>query len=106
MAAAMPEKGRRRGRGLDFLLSTPEKAKPTRQLELDLDRLKPNPCQARSSFDPQAVAGLAESIRQHGVIQPVSVRRRGDSYELVAGERRMLAARQAGLKSIPAVVHE
>ena len=106
MTPALPEKGRRLGRGLDFLLSTTEQTKPSQHAEIELDRLKPNPWQPRSNFDSAALASLAESIRQHGVIQPVSVRKRGDSFELIAGERRMLAARQAGLKSIPATVHE
>ena len=107
MAAATPEKGRRLGRGLDFLLSTPEATKSAQQADIKLEDLRPNPWQPRAAFDPEALSALTESIRQHGVIQPISVRKRSDGgYELIAGERRMLAARRAGLKTIPAVVHD
>lgn len=66
--------------------------------------IKPNPAQPRRVFDPQALEELTESIRQHGIIQPLSVRRIGTTYELIAGERRLRAAQAAGLSEIPCIV--
>jgi ParB family chromosome partitioning protein len=70
----------------------------------------PNPYQPRTVFDPEAVAELAESIKEHGVIQPLIVTRPADRsgapYHLIAGERRLLASRQAGLKKVPVIVRE
>jgi ParB family chromosome partitioning protein len=63
-----------------------------------------NPYQPRRSFAPEALAELTESIRQHGILQPLTVRLRGDGYELIAGERRLQAARKAGLASVPVIV--
>lgn len=74
--------------------------------EIAVADIDPNPDQPRRVFDPSALARLAESIRVHGVLQPVVVRRAGDRYELVVGERRWRAAQQAGLASIPAAVLE
>jgi len=103
------------GRGLDALL--PEKPEPVlrdetaanpRQ-ELAVDQIRPNPEQPRRTFDEAELAALADSLRQHGVLQPVVVRALpGDagppSYELVVGERRWRAARAAGLATIPATI--
>ena len=66
--------------------------------------IKPNPEQPRRVFDPEALSELAESIGRHGIIQPLSVRRVGNSYELIAGERRLRAAQMAGLTEIPCIV--
>ena len=66
--------------------------------------IKPNPAQPRKVFNPQALEELAESIRQHGVLQPLSVRRVGTFYELIAGERRLRAAGIAGLTEIPCII--
>lgn len=66
--------------------------------------IKPNPEQPRRVFDPEALAELSESIGRHGIIQPLSVRRVGSSYELIAGERRLRAAQMAGLTEIPCIV--
>ncbi len=74
--------------------------------EIPVAAIDPNPDQPRRHFDPDALANLAESIRVHGVLQPVVVRRAGARYELVVGERRWRAAQQAGLASIPAAVLE
>jgi ParB family chromosome partitioning protein len=71
---------------------------------IDIDQIRPGRHQMRRHFDPEAIAGLAESIRQSGVIQPVVVRAHESGYELLAGERRWRAAQQAGLHSVPAVV--
>jgi ParB family chromosome partitioning protein len=69
-----------------------------------VDQIRPSHQQVRSRFDAEPLGELAESIRQHGVLQPLLVRRSIDGYELIAGERRWRAARLAGLNSVPAVV--
>ena len=66
--------------------------------------IRPNPAQPRKVFREEALTELAESIRQHGVLQPLSVRRVGVGYELVAGERRLRAAQLAGLTEVPCIV--
>lgn len=71
---------------------------------IDIKRIKPNPQQPRKDFPEQELAELTESIREHGVIQPVTVRKTVDGYELVAGERRLRASERAGLLKIPAFV--
>lgn len=66
--------------------------------------IRPNPEQPRKHFSQESLAELAESIRQHGVLQPLSVRRAGPAYELIAGERRLRAAQMAGLPEVPCIV--
>ncbi|MDO5399511.1 MAG: ParB/RepB/Spo0J family partition protein [Eubacteriales bacterium] len=66
--------------------------------------IRPNPAQPRKIFTPEALDELADSIRQHGILQPLSVRRVGNSYELIAGERRLRAAQRAGVDDIPCIV--
>jgi ParB family chromosome partitioning protein len=83
---------------------TPGPLEPGASRELPLDAIDPNPEQPRRIFDDEQLASLAASIRVHGVLQPVVVRRAGDRYELVVGERRWRASRAAGLDSIPAVI--
>jgi ParB family transcriptional regulator, chromosome partitioning protein len=90
------------GRGLDALI--PRGANGPQELELG--RIEPNPQQPRQHFDPVALEELAESIRAHGVLQPVIVHRSASGYTLIAGERRWRAAQLAGLRSIPAIVKE
>jgi ParB family transcriptional regulator, chromosome partitioning protein len=91
------------GRGLAALIPqrTPQGSGP---LEIPLDRIRENPRQPRVRVDDAALATLTESIRAHGVIQPILVTETFDGYTLVAGERRVRAARLAGLDRIPAVV--
>ncbi|HWO72159.1 MAG TPA: ParB/RepB/Spo0J family partition protein [Dehalococcoidia bacterium] len=95
------------GRGLDALI--PSAGQPGVE-EVDIDLIAPNPQQPRTVFDAAALAELAESIREHGVIQPLIVSRPagggGAPYQLIAGERRLLAARQAGLRRVPVIVKE
>ncbi len=74
--------------------------------EIPLERIVPNPDQPRRVFDRGQLDSLARSIRVHGVLQPVVVRKAGDGYELVVGERRWRASKEAGLDSIPAVIAE
>jgi len=66
--------------------------------------IRPNPAQPRKVFKPEALDELSDSIRQHGILQPLSVRRCGSSYELIAGERRLRAAELAGITDIPCIV--
>ena len=73
-------------------------------LYLPAARIRPNPAQPRRVFDPEALQELAQSIRQYGVLQPLSVRRTPGGYELVAGERRLRAAGLAGLETVPCLL--
>ena len=95
------------GRGLGALLSSDRTidlgAEPS---EVDLDSIVPGPMQPRTHFDEASLQGLADSIRSHGIVQPLLVRRRGDGFELIAGERRWRAARLAGITRVPVVVKE
>lgn len=80
-------------------------AESGRLLDLPIDRVVRNEAQPRTSFDPEALAALATSIEARGIIQPIAVRQVGrDRFELIAGERRWLAAQRAGLRTVPAVV--
>lgn len=93
------------GRGLDALIPRAVPATDTR--EIAIDRIARNPHQPRNRFDDDETAELAASIALHGVLQPIVVRAAADGgYELIAGERRLRAARIAGLSHIPAVVRE
>ena len=75
--------------------------------DLPIDAIRPNAAQPRQVFDEEAMAELVHSIREVGLLQPVVVRRTGaDSYELVMGERRLRAAQQAGLSTIPAIIRD
>lgn len=90
------------GRGLGALLPGAEKpAQGASPVILPLDVIRPNPVQPRRNIDPDSLGSLAESIRVHGIIQPLVVRPAGKSYEIVAGERRWRAARLAGLEEVP-----
>lgn len=71
---------------------------------LPIDQIRPSPFQARKNFDEQELAALAQSIRENGLLQPVTVRRTQDGYELVAGERRLRACRMAKMTAIPAIL--
>ena len=93
------------GRGLAAILPEPVAADELRDLPVAL--IQPNPNQPRTRFDEDSLAGLAASIEASGVVQPLLVRPLDDgSYELIAGERRWRAARQAGLERVPAVVRD
>jgi ParB family chromosome partitioning protein len=93
------------GRGLAAILSTGEAEVEAELRELPLDLIVANPDQPRRTFEEGALAGLAESLKERGVLQPVLVRPlAGGTYELIAGERRWRAAQLAGLESLPAIV--
>jgi len=90
-------------------MPVPAAAQPAamaRPMEIDLDRIDPNPFQPRQYFSEDELAELSASILQHGVVQPILVRPRGDRFQLVVGERRVRAAQRASLMRIPAVVKE
>lgn len=93
------------GRGLGALLSsTPAEGETLR--ELSIDEISPSPNQPRKSFDINSLEDLSASMRQSGILQPVVVRRAGNGYQLIVGERRLRAAKMAGLERVPAVVRE
>src|SRR4051794_2167426 len=93
------------GKGLSALIpDTPEPGAGV--TELDVDLLRPNELQPRLRVDDAGLEELAQSIRTHGVIQPIVVRRVDGAYEIIAGERRWRAARQAGLRRVPVVVRD
>lgn len=97
------------GKGLESLIPGSGRDRGVRVLELGLDEIRPNPHQPRKSFEPARIAELAASIQEKGVVQPILVRRKASAsgeYELIAGERRLRAAREAGLKKIPALIRE
>lgn len=73
---------------------------------LPLDRIRPGPFQPRSIFEPQSLQELADSIEEQGIIQPIVVRPSGDSFEILAGERRWRAAQMAGLEDIPVIIRQ
>ncbi|MDD3824963.1 MAG: ParB/RepB/Spo0J family partition protein [Anaerolineaceae bacterium] len=94
------------GKGLEALIPTDQE--PAGGVaQVPVAAIAPNPMQPRTAMDPEALAELAESIREHGLIQPLIVTRQGpEQYQLIAGERRLQAARLAGLGSVPAIVKE
>ncbi len=89
------------GRGLDALIPQPDAPADTTAA---VDRIAANPYQPRSSMDSEQLRGLAASIRENGVLQPLLVQAEGDGYRLIAGHRRLEAARLAGLDHVPVVV--
>jgi ParB family chromosome partitioning protein len=97
------------GRGLAALIPDPEgeeRRPPSAAAEIALSELEPNPYQPRLTIDPEKLAELAASIRASGIVQPILVRRRGERYQIIAGERRWRAAEAAGLASVPVSVRE
>jgi ParB family transcriptional regulator, chromosome partitioning protein len=101
----VPDERRGMGRGLDAILPPGGKEEGLREIPVDM--IEPNPRQPRRVFEQSAIAELAESIGARGVLQPIVVRKlTGGRYELVAGERRLRAAKVAGLEAIPAMVRD
>src|SRR5262249_19731979 len=107
MAATTMKKGPALGKGLSALIpDVPETPARSAPLEADIDRLSPNDFQPRGALDTARLEELAQSIRANGVIQPIVVRRVGDRFQIIAGERRWRAARLAGLQRVPIAVKE
>lgn len=92
------------GKGLDALFAEEEKEQGV--LEVKTTEVMPNKNQPRKNFDEEKLEALAESVREHGIIQPIIVRKSGEFYTIIAGERRWRAAKLAGLKKIPVIVRE
>lgn len=92
------------GKGLSALIPGLAEEKKLNVEEIPLSDISPNPNQPRQSFDERSFFEMVESVRKFGVIQPIVVQPKGLGYEIVAGERRWRAAKEAGLKSIPAVI--
>jgi len=92
------------GRGLEALIPMSRQGEAMVPQMVAVDQIRPSRQQVRTRFDAEPLGELAESIRRHGILQPLLVRRLPDGYELIAGERRWRAARLAGLTAVPAVV--
>ncbi|MDQ8736540.1 ParB/RepB/Spo0J family partition protein [Paenibacillus sp. LHD-38] len=95
---------KRLGRGLDALIPSLSVNDDDKVIEISLTQLRPNPYQPRKTFDEDSIKELAESIKQHGIIQPIIVRTVLKGYEIIAGERRFRASQFCGNATIPAVV--
>ena len=114
----MENKKRALGRGLEQLFNTEnldlesfeksvyESTPKDEILEIPIDELRPNPYQTRKTFDEEALRELADSIMEHGVFQPIIVKRSIKGYEIIAGERRFRASKMAGKSTIPAIVRD
>ncbi len=112
----MPDKNRRAlGRGLDAIIQSPETDITSKDIsgdfvagavaEIDINLIETNPFQPRTEFDETALRELAQSIKEQGVIQPVTVRKLGyNKYQLISGERRLRASKMAGVSKIPAFI--
>ena len=97
------------GRGLDAIFggNIEVKTKPMAEMtEINISDIQPNPTQPRADFDEEALEELADSIRQLGLIQPITVKRAGDKYIIISGERRWRASQKAGLTVVPAYIRE
>ncbi|QMV42183.1 ParB/RepB/Spo0J family partition protein [Cohnella cholangitidis] len=95
---------KRLGKGLDALITSLSIKEDDKVVEIPLSQLRPNPYQPRKTFEEEAIKELAESIREHGVIQPIVVRQALKGFEIIAGERRFRASQLLGNATIPAVV--
>ena len=115
----MPEKPQRRvlGKGLSALLANrppvrpqvaelPDEPPAARVVSIPISQIAPNPLQPRTTFDAARLQELANSIQTNGIIQPILVRKHAGQYELIAGERRLRAAKLAGLSEVPAIVQD
>lgn len=97
---------KRLGKGLGALLPSVDVTEDDVVNEVDISELRANPYQPRKQFDPDTLEELAESIKEHGIIQPLVVRKSIHGYEIVAGERRFRAGKKAGLTKVPVVIRE
>ena len=92
------------GKGLEALIPKAEHKEKGFVIEMDIESLTPNLFQPRKNFDKEKMEELKGSIKKHGIIQPIVVRKMANGYEIVAGERRLKAAKEIGLKKIPAII--
>ena len=96
------------GKGLESLMgeANAEVGAPAADSTLPITQIKPNKGQPRKNFNPDELAELADSIKQNGILQPIIVRKKGTTYEIVAGERRYQAAKLAGLDEVPVIIRD
>ncbi|MFA5311494.1 MAG: ParB/RepB/Spo0J family partition protein [Candidatus Omnitrophota bacterium] len=94
------------GKGIGALIPEREVSAKNEIIYVQTEEIHPNPFQPREEFNQEHISELAQSIKEKGVIQPLLVRRRGDSYELIAGERRLRASKSLGLKELPVIVKD
>ena len=94
------------GKGIEALIPEKESAGSDKIIFVQTEKIKPNPFQPREDFEPESLNELTQSIKEKGIIQPVLVRRKGDGFELIAGERRWRACSQLGMKDIPVIVKD
>lgn len=92
------------GKGLSALIPEIKKAESKTPDEIEINKIKPNPHQPRKHFDELTLSELAASIKEHGILQPLIVSKTDSGYELIAGERRLKAAKKIGLKTVPAII--
>lgn len=102
----MNNKTRALGKGLGALIPQLEEEELQNTQEIPLIQIEANPAQPRRNFDPESLQELSASIKVHGVLQPLLVRKRGAVYQVIAGERRLRAAKMAGLANVPVVIKE
>lgn len=102
----MSKQPRGLGRGLGALIPQMEEEDLTNRTEVPIDRISPNPFQPRKTFETESLRELAESIANHGVLQPLLVREKDGFYQLIAGERRLRASKLAGLKVVPVIIKD
>ncbi len=103
----MTSKRKALGKGLSALITEEfEKIDEHSIIQVALDMIRPNPMQPRKTLNDEKLAELADSIARHGVIQPIILKKSGEAYEIIAGERRWRASIKAGLKKIPAIVRD
>jgi ParB family transcriptional regulator, chromosome partitioning protein len=96
----------RLGKGIDALFPAAINDPGSQMIELSLDEIRPNPIQPRKRMDQEKIGELAESIKQHGLLSPIIVRKNNTKYEIIAGERRFHACMMVGFDRIPAIVKE
>jgi len=94
------------GKGLGALITSSTAAEQPRHEMIPIDSISPNPMQPRRRFNEESLEELADSLKEHGLVQPIIVRPSGTGYEILVGERRWRAAQMAGARSIPAVIRE
>ena len=105
--ANLNQKAQESAKSVSMLDVKPEQEAPAQtELELKVSEIEPNRDQPRKAFDEAQLEELADSIQKYGVLQPLLVQKRGESYEIIAGERRWRAAKLAGLKTVPVVIRE
>mgnify|MGYP002512075179 CR=1 FL=1 len=94
------------GKGINALFPGESLASAETVEQIHVKSIKPNPYQPRKVFDEEAIQELSDSIKEHGILQPIIIRKKGTTYEIVAGERRFRAAKLAGLDELPAIIRD